>query len=666
MKPSLYIATTALATFASITTAQWLPDYQIYSIQRIGLYDNEHTSNVWGLQDSSVGFITQTGYLGGYSNRYGSNQDHNGYSAWIWDGTTTNQVGFTSPDHTKPSGYRNTTIQYLSPAGQASGTTSRYTSTGISNGSNTWVWNGNGTTQIGSAGSEYTGSEGYQSSWIVHQNAAGQIIGNSYKYIDTRTRSGCDAWAWNNNTTTKIGLTSAPYTNSLGNQYNYLRGQTETGLVVGSTERVTTGDASNGSDTWIWNGSTTTQIGLTGGIYTGSGGYQSTNYFHIKNSGMAAGYSHRISGLETTTGFNAWVWDGSTSSVIGFTSAAHTGTGGYQRSYPQYMNDSGQIAGTSSRFNNLGQDNGNDAWVWNGTSTIQIGLVGGVYTRSTGRQISYPERQNEAGYIAGFSVRTPDWSTDNGRNVWVWNGTTTTQIGLTGSAHTGSAGYQRSELRYLTESNLVTGSSERITGVNRINGYDAWMWDGTTTTQMGLTGGVYTGSGGWQHSSISRGNESGVFIGSSMRYTGLYTPIGQDVWYFDPLTRITTPLIMSIRPEDNYAYSEPSLLTASGFLIGYYKYFVDGVGDGVDRAFVFRPDLGVTDLDNLVAGGLTSRGWSILHKAEFSDDLTTIVGYGGIIGNLYGKSAFVMTIPNSGTAALFSFGLLLSTLRRRT
>ena len=554
VKQTIGVRALALVIAAVLTTsaqAQWVPNYQYYTIQRIGLYGPAHTGSA-GLQSSVASLLNAPGFVAGYAIRYTGVNTFNGQDAWAWNGTTT--------------------------------------------------------TQIGLAGGVYTGSAGRQVSRPSFQNAAGQVAGYSERYTGVSTSNGQDAWVWNGTTTQQIGLTGAGYTGSAGYQYSQPRFQSSAGLVAGTSQRVTGVNTYNGQDAWVWNGTTTTQIGLAGGVYTGSAGYQVSE--------------------------------------------------------PQFQNAAGRVAGFSARYTGVNTYNGQDAWAWNGTTTTQIGLTGAGYTGSAGYQLSLPRFQNSAGQVAGLSYRFTGVNSYNGQDAWAWSGTTTTQIGLTGAGYSGSAGYEYSQPLLQNSAGQVVGTSQRVTGVDALNGQDAWVWNGTTTTQIGLTGGAYTGSAGYQASQPSFQNAAGQVAGYSNRYTGVNTYNGQDAWYFDPLTLLTSPVIGSIRTSDNFASSSPTILTDGGFLLGNYQYFPGGLGSGELRAFIFRPDLGLTDLGSLVDGGLTLNGWSTLQNPVFSDALYTIVGYGYVNGQTSGQSVFIM-VPAPASGALLGLGGLLAARRRR-
>jgi hypothetical protein len=273
--------------------------------------------------------------------------------------------------------------------------------------------------------------------------------------------------------------------------------------------------------------------------------------------------------------------------------------------------------------------------------------------------------QNNAGQVVGVSQRFTPTGLNNGRDAWIWNGSSTLQIGLTGANYTGSAGYQTSDALRQNEAGQVVGISFRYTGLSTSNGQDAWVWNGSSTVRVGMSGPGYTGSAGYQFSNIRSQNSVGQVVGVSNRYTGVRTAVGQDAWYYDPIAQTSIAMIGSVRASDNYSFSECGVLTQGGFLLGNYTFFRGGAGPGEQRAFIFRPDLGFTDLGNLVSGGLTLSGWQSLRNPIFTDALNTIVGYGYVNGQTSGQSVFVMTIPTPGITLVVCVGGWLAATRRR-
>ncbi len=458
------------------------------------------------------------------------------------------------------------------------------------------------------------------------------------------------AWAWNGATNTQIGLTGAGYSSgpgspgSPGRQYSQPRLQNPAGQVAGFSQRFNATGGANGQDAWVYNptANITTRVGLTGAGYS-----QSEPEFQ-NATGPVVGFTFRSTGLGAYNGRSEWVWDGNTTTLIGLTGTSYTGNAGYQLSVSRFQNEAGQVAGESQRIIGVDSDNGQNAWIYSPASgaITQIGLIGTEHTGSEGYQYTEVRLQNDAGQIAGASIRYTGVNTYHGENTWVYDPTTSTSVltGLTGSAYTGATGVEFSINDFQNAAGQIVGASYRILGVDSDNGPNTWAYNPSTgvSVQTGLTGAAHTGSAGYQFSENTFQNDAGQVAGYSKRSSGVNTENGRDAWYYDPATGVTSPIIGSVRTSDNYAFSQATSLTEEGFLVGKYTYFAGGVGAGEDRAFVFRPDLGFTDLGNLVAGGLATNGWSTLLSPFASDALKTIVGYGLVNGQTSGQSVFAM------------------------
>ncbi len=726
-----------VAGSASNAHAQWPPNEQNYTIQRLGFFGPAHTTG-GGFQNSFADRFAAPGFIAGYSNRYiGSGGDSNGRDTWVYNPVTrsvvqtgltgarnvgsagyqysvnnllnaagqvagysynvsgvsayngrhtwvynpvtgtTVQTGFTSAAHTGSAGFQYGENNFQNDAGHVAGFSYRLTSSvSPDNGRNTWAYNPvtSTTVQTGLTTAAHTGTAGYQYSENNFQNAAGQVAGFSYRSPSTSTNNGRNTWVYNplTGSTVQTGFTGAGYTGVsgfAGLQLSENISQNAAGQVVGYSVPFTSAGAFNGQHSWIYNPATsnTMRIGLTSAAYTGSAGYQYSMSNFQNATGQVAGYSQRISGMNTDGDEDTWVYNPATNTTVrtGLTGA------GYQRSENNFQNAAGQVAGYSLRSVSVGVQPAQNTWAYNPvtTTTVQTGLTGAAYTGSTGYQYSENSFQNEAGQVAGVSRRITGVNTVSAVNTWVYNPVTNTtvQTGLTGSAYTGSAGYQTSSNDFQNAAGQVVGYSQLITDVTTTRGSNTWVYNPVTnsTVQTGLTGAAYTGSFGNQRSVNVLQNAAGQVAGYSQRYSGASTDIGRSAWYFDPVTNLSSAIVGSIRIRDNYAFSQPILLTDDGFLLGYYSYFDGGVSNPVDRAFIFRPDLGLTDLGNLVAGGLTASGWTTLQRPQFSDALRTIVGYGNVDGQLTNRSVFVMTIPSPGAAVLLGASGLVASRRRR-
>lgn len=648
---------------ASSALGSW-PFGSPYTLERTGLYGVAQTGSA-GLQSSSAVFFAAPDHVAGYSARYSGVSTDKGRNTWAWDQGTTRQIGLYGPANTGSAGYQYSTLQFQNSVGQIAGNSTRYTGVDTYNGRDTWAWNGSTTTQVGLTGTGYTGTGGLQVSEVRFQNNAGQVAGYSVRVYDVNFSNGGDAWVWNGTTTTPIGLTGPGYTGSAGYQVSSPLTQNNNGQITGSSRRHTGVNTYLGQDVWIWSAGTTEQIGLVGGTYlSGSGRQYSETKLH-NDAGKVVGVSTRYTGMNEGNGTDAWVWNGVETFQIGLTGPGYTGSNGYQSSEVWRLNSAGQIIGNTFRVSGVDSDNGRDTWVSNGTTTVQIGLTGGIYTGSAGYQYSGAGRQNQAGVVVGTSRRYVGVNTIKGYDAWVWNGATTTQIGLNGGVYADPTGRQVSEAMFLNEAGQVAGRSERHGGVSISAGYSAWVWDGAVTKQVGITGVGYVGIAGYQYSSPLFQNDAGHVVGVSERYNTQRNHNGAAGWYFDPLNSLSIPIIGSVRTSDNYALTTPTILTEGGFVLGSYTFFAGGMSPGVDRAFIFRPDFGLTDLGDLVNGGLTPNGWATLMRPQFSDALATIVGYGYVNGQTTGQSVFVLSIPAPGAIGILGLNGGIVMRRRR-
>ncbi|MGH7133485.1 MAG: hypothetical protein ACREJO_16260, partial [Phycisphaerales bacterium] len=561
---------------AGRAAAQWVPDYQHYVVQRIGLFGDDHTEAGSGLQTSTVQLTTSHGFVAGSSTRYAGVSSTNGVNTWAYSPAMGGSVltGLTGAANTGSAGYQFSFNRLQNTAGQVAGYSERITGENTGNGVDAWVWNGAATTQIGLRGGVHTGSGGFQVSELAFQNAAGQVAGYSERFTGVFDFNGRDSWGWDGTVTRQIGLHGTNYASSDGYQYSELLFQSASGHVVGQSLRLTPEGASNGHDSWVWNGATTTQVGLTGGANTGIAGVQYSAPMRQNAAGQVVGYSERYAGDGTGNGRDMWAYEGAATVQIGLIGAANTSDAGYRYSDLRDQNAAGHVVGYSQRFSAVTFDNGYDAWVWNGTTTTQLGFTGAGYTGSGGYQASFGAFQNDAGQITGSSDRIVGVRTQNGRDVWVWNGVTIAQVGLTGADYTGSAGYRASELWSQNETGQVVGYSYRFTGVETGNGQDAWVWNGSGTTRIGLIGAANTGSAGYRFSLPQYQHAGGVVTGTSNRYVGENTFNGQDAWAFNGTTTVQIGLTGAGHADSTgYQHSEVPSQSGSGSVVGYsYRY----------------------------------------------------------------------------------------------
>ncbi len=561
-----------------------------------------------------------------------------------------------------------------------------------------WFYNGIGTQSIGLTGGAYayTGGNDYYD-YPQQMNPSGEVIGYSDRFSSTGTNIGIDAWLFNGTMTSQIGLTGPGYTyvTSDGTHEGSEAVQINNkGAIIGTSGRYTSSGTSLGDDEWIISGTTLQLIPLPGGANdsytTSAGNYHYSYLIGLNNAGQVAGYTQRYDASGDDLGADAWFFNGASTQQIGLAGAAYsyaTATGTYQINTPEQINDSGDVTGAADRYDSSGNSLGQDIWYFNGTSTVQIGLTGGVYqyTPTTGGifRNSVVQALNNAGDAVGISSRFDSSGNDLGSDVWFYNGSTTQQIGLTGSIYqsTPSTGgtYQQSRYVQMNTSGQVIGFSYRD---DFTLGLDSWIYSNGSTQQIGLTGSGYSytnSSGTYELSEPIQINDVGDVIGYSYRFDSTGDSLGQDGWLFNSKTDATTLLRFSIDSANGDSYTDPEVVTDSGVVLGQYDLYNGSTFVG-DRAFLWSSLYGFEDLGSLVNGGLTAAGWQYLADAITNDSIPSgpdsspqyIIGDGYVIGQSnslsYLHSTYLLSeiiVPEPAASAPVLCGLLIAAMIAR-
>jgi formylglycine-generating enzyme required for sulfatase activity len=561
----LVAAITSLSCALLVSPASAMP---LYDIVRLGLTDPEHTDDD-GNQYGDVSFINEAGHVIGVSYRYEGGSINLGYSPWIYDGMTITKVGLTGPEHTRNDGYKSSFIQRLNSAGQVAGTSERYLGNSALMGGNAWFYDGQSTFTIGLTGEAHSRNDGYQSSIVLEMNEAGHVLGSSALFNGGTEPLGSSGWVYNGSSTIEIGPTDNEHTSSDGYRSSELRGLNEVGQVAGYSVRYS-GVTSMGTSAWFYDGATTHKIGLVGPEHTRNDDYKESAAILFNDTGHVAGFSNRYDSGNVQKGSSAWRYNGTTTINIGLVDVEHTRDDGHKESLAQFMNDAGQVLGHSKRYNGGSADLGQTVWLYDGTTTVNIGLVGPDYTRHDGARVSYIGLMNQAGQAIGNSENFAAGQID----TWFYDGATTAAIGLTGVEHTRADGYRENSSLYLTESGKVIGYASRYNGGPDQLGLTNWIYDGASVVPIGLTGPEYTNADGRRDGYVSAFdgapfNEAGQVIGYSTVYSSGFEA-GRGAWLFDGVSTVDIAPTGSIYVgTDGFKYSEPFRINSAGQVIGH-------------------------------------------------------------------------------------------------
>jgi hypothetical protein len=516
-------------------------------------------------------------------------------------------LGLTDAQHTRSDGQRTSSLAALNAGGVAIGDSQRYS--GFSDlGKSAWIFIDDTTVQIGLYDAEHTNAaNGYQLSRAELLNSAGQVSGQSQRF-NGGLAAGYSAWLYSAGTTIRLGYTDSIHTDTDGTQYSRIEFLNDAGQAAGVSHRYG-GFAAPGQTAWLYSNGTTQRVGLFGGNYTRSDGYEYTDVVGLNASGQAIGHSD-IYLPGASAGDAAWICSNGKITRIGYFDAVHTDADGSQSSLPLFISATGQVAGISRRYNG-GNDQGLSAWAWHNTVTTRIGLTDSQHTGAGGYQYSDVTAASDAGYVAGYSDRFDVSGQWIGESAWIYDGAGSVRIGLLDAEHTYASGYQDNGPLLVNNAGQVAGFAERQVG-DAYAGYSSWLYSNGTTRHIGLIDAQHTATSGFRYSEVLVLNDSGQAAGVSDRFGPGDEDRGQSGWFYDDDTDTTTPLVFS-QASDGTAFTRPQFITDSGQVLGWYRKYVGGVSQG-DAAFYWSAADGFHDLGSLVSAGLGPAGWIELNS----------------------------------------------------
>ena len=352
------------------------------------------------------------------------------------------------------------------------------------------------------------------------------------------------------------------------------------------------GNGFSDADAYYSLGGTTVQIGFVSGLYTNTtGATTATNHLTAPASpskstprGQVFGFSKFYGGATSLTGSNGqdlWVYDPNNATGAGLNGtillqptapSGYTYTGGNSTlSTPQnLLNDSGQIAAAYQEFASTDTNRvtavAQDAYIYTPGSSptyTQVGLTGSAYTfyQGTGTASAI------AAGVGGSNFQAPSAFTYL---------TQYPALNANGQA----VGYTKR-----TAAQRQHGRHTRPGYVRLLSGRPSFLpMPPAGTTQIGLTGGVYstnTGTGITQSSGAAALSTSGAVAGYSQRYqtATATTSAGQDAWYYDPARGITAAVQIGLTganyeftpagATNNYRSSTITALGQNGMVGGY-------------------------------------------------------------------------------------------------
>jgi hypothetical protein len=613
-------------------------------------------------------YTNLAGHVAGSSTLSTGGLHAGGRTAWFYDGLSTVPIGLRDQEHTHPNGHRASSVLGLTETGHVLGTSERFGGGGEYLGESVWLYDGSRTVKIGLVGPEFANHGGYSSSAPRGINNYGQVIGHNARYAGADFR-GTSGWFFDGTTTIPVGMLDDDHHMSDSTHWTQVLNLNEAGHVLGETERYI-GDSWRGTSVWVFDGAATRNIGLIGPEFTSSQQHRVSKW--QSNSAQQRyifGHSNRYGG-SASLGQSAWVYDGTETREIGLTDADHTSFNGWRSTSIWQVNQAGQAIGINAL---AGDPNrwGESVWFFNGQTTVPIGLLDPEHVAGPIGEAFFhtAHSMNEAGQVVGTSARFIQGQYA-GNSVWLFDGTRSVNIGLVDAEHTAADGWRYSAPALINNRGHVAGYSERNPEPNP-KGHSTWLFDGQSTVHIGLVDAVHTFWDGSRNNLILHMNEAGQVTGFAERYNNADIYLGVSAWIYDPVLGETIPLVPSQRA-DGYANSRIVFLTHGGLALGVYELF-DGMQSLGERIFLWTREGGGWYLEDLIENGLEANGWAGLDwpyqdlpDYDYLSD-GRVIGLGRLIGDPDGqRTLFLLTpVPEPSAALLAALGVVLLAARGR-
>lgn len=631
----------------------------VYTIEQFGLRDADHVSIPDNEGFSTPTHIAADGTIVGSSRRNDSSDG--GVTTWVYKDQNLIRIGLDYDDLS--AGHRGENrVRFVNSSGQVGGSTS----------TKAWFFDGTTTERIGLLDPEHTGpaslGRSAQITTLKGLNDSGQLIGAAARFGAAGEDLGSSAWRYAAGQTQKIGLLDAEHTNSVsGYSFNQAAALSATGTVAGGAYRFGTGGTDLGRSLWVFDGTATQRIGLTDAEHTRSTDGRQYSVFRsaiagqdefradrlTNAAGQVAGFSQRFSSSGANRGSSAWLYDGTATINVGLIDTEHTRSNGFRDNQVRILNERGDVAGTARRFNGQATSQGYSAWLYNGSSTVKVGLQDAEHTSSTsGEQWNRVAALNDSGQAAGNANRYAADGSFLSTSTWLYDGTQTQRVGLLDAAHTSAAGVQNSEIAGLTNSGFLFGKSCLYGQSEICSQRTVWRRSADGTTEaIGLaeTGSsVFGNKLLWNETGLAAGNVAGGSFTNNTAATR--------AWYFDGEDTVDLSALLFDDPQEP-GTSAVNYLGEDGMVFGTYTFINDGSPENlVTSVFGYSDELGLFDLALQIDGSYAEQDWDYLNSVISVTEDGSVVGAGAINGG--GFLAFQATVvPVPGAVWLFGSAL---------
>lgn len=358
----------------------WMYDVSADTTTPIGLNDEAHA-------DSEPDLMTDTGFAAGTANRIDPGDGTpRGVGVWVYNPithTNTEAGLYSDPEFVNQFGERMSTIDMLTSAGNAAGTSFQYHDADGSYHSEkaAWVFDVASGATIRVALSGPSIDPDTAQTTIQALSNAGQAAGYTTDQSGNRR-----AWIFDIATQT---ITPIGFGDSAAEPFGNVLEMSDSGYVLGSS-----------TSPWLYDPTLAATVPLAG---PPGSGFENHNAVHVNESGLVVGESHNA---DATDG-EAWIFDPGTGQYRIVETGLNLGSNtAYVR--PTLFDDAGNVAGSAAIYSPSGTKIRDAAWYCQ-------------YASNTGRELTAP---SEAMYINPAAIVAPTSVLSYG----VWEDLTTSYV----------------------------------------------------------------------------------------------------------------------------------------------------------------------------------------------------------------------------------------------
>ena len=392
--------------------------------------------------------------------------------------------------------------------------TSRYYVGDEDLGNRAFLYNAADLSNLGTLGNE---PNGYGQSEARAVNNAGEVVGDSYNYIDG-VRAGYRAFLYNGSEILNLGSFGVD-TSGLG-QSNAVD-INNSGQVAGHSALYEDGNP-KGWRAFRYDGAGLVSLGVLGTDPSGRGNSLASD---INDVGQVIGYSSYYVGSQFK-GNRAFLYDGNTLINLG---AFGKSPSGEAWSYAEAVNNSGQVIGNSSYYV-AGVQQGWRAFLYDHGALFNLGFLGSV--PNYGSIISNAVAINDTGQITGYSTYYEMGTYKGGRGFLYEHGV----LNSLGTLSTDASGYGNSIPTALNNAGQIVGRYERFL-LGETVGDRPFLYDQGTMFDLND---LIPPATGWVLLSATDINEAGQIAG-----TGTYNGVTM-AFRLDPVIQVPEPTVLAL------------------------------------------------------------------------------------------------------------------------